>query len=135
MYSPLAFTGSRGRLEGALLWPAVLLETLKLFSPGLVIRTKVLPADHWLIDATECSLGACLIELGRLEEAEKLLPPAYERLCGSLGREHRITRSLRRAVCELFEKLKRPEEAAKYCPPGEESSGDPGEPEESAPKD
>jgi eukaryotic-like serine/threonine-protein kinase len=62
----------------------------------------------------EGALGACLLDEGKLKEAEPLLIHCYENLKATLGEKDPRTITSAKYVVALYEKLKKPSEAAKY---------------------
>ncbi len=60
------------------------------------------------------TLGRCLVEQGSLEEAKRLLLPAYAVLDRAHGPDHRATREVRAAVAALYTALEQPEEARRF---------------------
>jgi eukaryotic-like serine/threonine-protein kinase len=71
------------------------------------------PAGHWEILASQCVLGAILERSGQYAEAESLLVPGYK---GLLTEPQAVgERSIAlNALVRLYEKLKQPEEVARY---------------------
>jgi ATP/maltotriose-dependent transcriptional regulator MalT len=72
-------------------------DTLK----GLQATT---PPDHWIIGASKTYVAQCLIELGRLDEAEKLLNESYGMLKEKMGEKHGRTREAAMELGKLWEK-------------------------------
>jgi serine/threonine protein kinase/tetratricopeptide (TPR) repeat protein len=101
-----------GRPEQAL---PFLQDTLK----GLQATT---PPDHWIIGASKTYVSQCLIDLGRIDEAEKLLNEAYSMLASKMGEKHDRTRQTAMELARLWEKRGDAGKAAEW-----KAKGGPGE--------
>ena len=78
------------------------------------IFSGVFPAGHWRIAHAESVRGACLVELGRFEEAESLLVDSLRVLRETKGEEDEVTRDARRRLVVLYERWGRRDDAARY---------------------
>jgi hypothetical protein len=67
----------------------------------LTLQQAALPADDWLLAATRSALGASLIELKQLDEAERLLTEASAVLKDVPGREGREAAATRDRLAAL----------------------------------
>ena len=60
------------------------------------------------------NFGRCLTELGRFDEAESLLVPAYQGLRDSLGPQHQLTHKTLGRVITLYESWGKPDKITQY---------------------
>ena len=79
-------------------------EGLPLLQECLKGLTATLPADHWMLGASKTYVAQCLIDLGRVDEAEVLLLQAYELLKGKMGEGHDRTRQAAEQMVRVWEK-------------------------------
>ncbi|MFG0319927.1 MAG: tetratricopeptide repeat protein, partial [Planctomycetota bacterium JB042] len=66
------------------------------------------------VSLVRAKLGACLLALGEVDEAESLLLDAHARAADGLDRDATATRRLAEVIAELYRKTDRPEEAARF---------------------
>ncbi len=74
------------------------------------------PEGHWEIADAESVLGACLVAMGRFEDAEPLLIGGYEGLARIRGVQAVPTRKARLRLVELYTAWGRPEEVERHRP-------------------
>lgn len=63
---------------------------------------------------THISIGDSYTTLGRFEDAEAEMIPAYDNIVKVIGRDGRTSRSAARQIVRLYEKWEKPEEAEKW---------------------
>jgi hypothetical protein len=74
----------------------------------------VLPASYCDLPKFRATLGRCLTDLGRFDEAESQLLATYERELAMRGARHRNTREVVTNLIRLYEAWGRPDEAAQW---------------------
>jgi eukaryotic-like serine/threonine-protein kinase len=78
-------------------------EALPLLTETLAGLTAT-GAPEWMIGASKTYVGECLLDLGRLDEAEKVLLEAHALLAEKMKPEHERTRRAAGALARLYEK-------------------------------
>ena len=79
----------------------------------LRVRSLIL-GEHWLVDHTQNVLAGCLLQMGRFQEAEDLLVPAYERIRAERGNRDSLAQEILERIILLYESWNKPAEAAHY---------------------
>jgi eukaryotic-like serine/threonine-protein kinase len=79
-----------------------------------LLRTRALPAGHWLIASIDGSLGEVLTLDGRFAEAEQLLLAAESRVLEVRGAESVAVADQRQRLVALYKRWGKPAEAAKW---------------------
>jgi serine/threonine protein kinase/predicted negative regulator of RcsB-dependent stress response len=87
-------------------------EALPFFEEGHRIRTAAVGEDHVIAAQSNALLGQCLVNLGRFEEAEKILLSALEVLASN--EDTRYIPLALSSLVQLYEAWNKPEEAMKY---------------------
>ncbi len=89
-------------------------EAEAMLREAVAIRTKALKADDWRVAEVRSLLGGCLVAQARFAEAEPLLVESYPIISAKRGKNWRRTQQALERVVTLYEKWKRPEDAARY---------------------
>ena len=97
--------------EGA---PAGLREAEGLLHEVIAVNRTAPPADPWTVAEAESELGGCLLEQGRLADAERLLVGSFPTLHDKLGVNDRTR--LDTALDRIIELYRREGEPAKAAP-------------------
>ena len=89
-------------------------RAIALAREGAALRRANFPADHWTIPAADNVLGEVLTEAGRVEEAEGVLRRSEADLLRLRGLSSTNVRRARERLVRLFERSKRPADAARW---------------------
>ena len=89
-------------------------EAVRDFRRAVEVRQQIHPAGHWRIDEARAKAGTALVDAGRYTEAESELLSAYQRLEAARGSAADETRAVRAQLVRLYERWKRPDQAARY---------------------
>lgn len=87
-------------------------EVLARDSVNLLLRT--LAQDHWYVALFRARHGACLIGLGRFEEAESLLLDGYRDVVAARGKAGRYAGEILRGLIRLHDEMGQAERAEEY---------------------
>jgi len=82
-------------------------EALPLLGELLTVAKDVMPADHHRFGLLKHSQGRCLMEMGRLDEAEQPLRAGYDIIKSKLGNEHLQAQHALSDLIELMKKMDR----------------------------
>ncbi|MGH7132162.1 MAG: tetratricopeptide repeat protein [Phycisphaerales bacterium] len=91
-------------------------EALPMFQRAVGGAEEVIGVEHWITGAFRGNLGRCLGALNRLEEAEKELLESNRVLVAKLGPGHAQAKQSVKSLNDLYTKMGKPDEAAKYVP-------------------
>lgn len=91
-------------------------EALPMFQRAVAGAEEVIGIEHWITGAFRGNLGRCLGALNRLEEAEKELLESNRVLVAKLGPDHAQAKQSVKSLNDLYTKMGKLEEAAKYMP-------------------
>ncbi len=75
---------------------------------------EILPADSWRLGRTTSAWGACVRDLGRHEDAERLLTDGHRILDEALGPDDKRTRDAAGELARLYELWQQPDAAAHW---------------------
>jgi len=89
-------------------------EALEAATEASAIWAQTTMSNHWRAALATSAQGAALVGLGRYEEAEPLLAEGVSALQGDSGALTRYVSSASRWLADLYQKLGRTDEAAKY---------------------
>ena len=89
-------------------------EAVRFFTESLEISEKALGPEHWHTAHGRSTYAACLIRIGRYEQAEEYLLSAYTVLRSVLGEEHGRTEVAVGRLMDLYTAWGKPEKAAEY---------------------
>ena len=81
---------------------------------AVAVRTAALGEDHWHVAASASALGACLVSLGKYEEAERYLLSSLSTLETTFGDEDRRSQLARERVVLLYEASGQANRAAEF---------------------
>jgi tetratricopeptide (TPR) repeat protein len=89
-------------------------EALGPLRDSLALREGTLPRGHWLVAVGQSVLGYCLARLGRFQQSEDLLLPAYDTLKAAKNVDQEKVAYARTRLVALYEAWGKPEKAAVY---------------------
>jgi tetratricopeptide (TPR) repeat protein len=89
-------------------------EAAPLYSQGIEDAEKTLPGEHPDLLMLRHHHGACLVELGRYEEAEEPLLASYHGLHAVPGQVMEERKEVLQCLVKLYEAWDKPKEAARY---------------------
>jgi tetratricopeptide (TPR) repeat protein len=89
-------------------------ESESLLRECVAIQSAAGRPEQWRIALTRNELGACLIELGRYDEAETELLESYRDLVRTLGARDPRTRTAIQRIIRLYERWNRPDQASSW---------------------
>ena len=91
-------------------------EALPMFHRAVTGAEEEIGIEHWITGAFRGNMGRCLVAMGKLEEAEKELLESNRVLVAKLGPEHAQAKQSVKSLNDLYTKMGKPDEAAKYVP-------------------
>lgn len=89
-------------------------EALTVHEQVVAGAARVYPPGHWMHGTYQQSLGSCLYELQRFDQAEQTLCRAYSLLEKTLGPDHTRTRLAADSLEKLYKAWDEPDEARRW---------------------